>query len=440
MRNYSEVGLQAPDILLPNNSVSLAKWAVVACDQFTSQPEYWDQVKQISDGSPSTFHLVLPEAYLGTSKESKHQSQISSSMRSYLEAGLFDAFQGFVYIERTLGKRTRQGLIAAVDLEQYDFHKESQSLIRATEGTILDRLPPRVAIRKNALLEIPHILILIDDPRFTVIEPLADKAKTLQTLYGFDLMLGGGHVKGILIDDLQLERNIVSSLEGLTDRDLQEQKYGAGTSPLLYAVGDGNHSLAAAKSYWEKIKGKVTPDHPARFALVEIVNIHNNGIVFEPIHRLVKNFTGDIRKSLSSFFSNAVNFVKVDGFHNLVALVKNQDTNPQKIGWISKDNFYVIEILKPLHTLPVGSMQLYLDDLFSAHSEMFIDFIHGDDALFQLGSQPNNFGFYFPAMQKTSLFRSVIQDGPLPRKTFSMGEANEKRYYLECRKIQIDEP
>ena len=189
--------MQVPNVLLPNKSIAMEKWAVVACDQFTSQPEYWDRVNHISDDSPSAFHLILPEAYLGTPKEKEHQSQIFSSMRSYLDSGLFEEFQGFIYVERTLGQKTRQGLIAALDLEQYDFHKDSQSLIRATEGTIIERLPPRVEIREKALLEIPHILVLIDDPQFTVIEPLAAEAKSLQNLYDFELMLGGGHIKRI---------------------------------------------------------------------------------------------------------------------------------------------------------------------------------------------------------------------------------------------------
>ncbi len=438
MRNYPEVSIQVPNILLPNSSVAINKWAVIACDQYTSQPEYWDRVNQIAGDSPSAYNLILPEAYLGTPKEKDQQSQIFSSMRSFFDSGLFNEFQGFVYIERTLGMKTRQGLIAALDLEQYDFHKDSRSLIRATEDTIIDRLPPRVAIREKALLEIPHILVLIDDPLYTVIEPLSAESKSLQNLYDFELMLGGGHIRGSLVIDPELERKIVSALENLSDRDLQVQKYGVGSAPLLYAVGDGNHSLAAAKSYWEKIKGTVKPDHPARFALVEIVNIHNEGIVFEPIHRLVKNVRVDLLEMLSSFFSNKIKITKLHEFASLAEKIKNQKVDSQLIGLVDKDEFRTIEIQEPLHTLPVGSLQLFLDALLSERPELQLDFIHGDEALLQLASQPNNRGFYLPAMQKSSLFRSVIKDGPLPRKTFSMGEANEKRYYLESRKIQVD--
>ena len=440
MKIFPEIGLQVPNVLLPKSSNSFEKWAVVACDQYTSQPEYWERVNQISDDSPSSYNLILPEAYLGTPKENEHQSQIFSSMRSYLDSGLFEEHHGFIYVERLLGQKTRQGLMAALDLEQYDFYKDSQSLIRATEGTIIGRLPPRFAIREKALLEIPHILVLIDDPLFTVIEPLAAEAKSLQKLYDFELMLDGGHLKGSLVKDPKLEWKIVSALADLSDRDLQDQKYGVGRAPLLYAVGDGNHSLAAAKSFWEKIKGDASPDHPARFALVEIVNIHNEGIVFEPIHRLLKNMDIDLIGSLSSFFTNAIKIRNVQDFNSLVKQIKNQNADSQLIGLVGKNQFQIIEILKSLHTLPVGSLQLFLDDLISKHPEISLDFIHGEDALLQLASQPNNIGFYLPAMQKSRLFRSVIKDGPLPRKTFSMGEAHEKRYYMECRKIRVDEP
>ena len=438
MRNYPAVGLQVPDALIPKESISMEKWAVVACDQYTSQPDYWDEVRQVSNGSPSAYNLILPEAYLGTQRERAHQSKIDSSMKAYFKSGLFRETQGFIYVERSLGNKTRQGLIATLDLEKYDFHKDSQSLIRATEGTIIDRLPPRIEIREKALLEIPHILVLIDDPQFTVIEPLAAEAKSLQSLYDFELMLGGGHLRGALINNLEVEQKVISALRNLSDRGLQNQKYSVESAPLLYAVGDGNHSLAAAKSFWEKIKGNVNQDHPARFALVEIVNIHNEGIEFEPIHRLAKNFGVDLLGALSSFFSNEINFIKVQDFDSLAELIKNQKPESQLIGLVSKDKLQIVEILKPLHTLPVGSMQLFLDDLLLINPEISVDFIHGDDALQQLASQPANIGFYLPAMEKSSLFKSVIKDGPLPRKTFSMGEAHEKRYYLECRKIQVD--
>ena len=438
MRNYPEIGLQAPDVLIPVVSVSREKWAVVACDQYTSQPDYWNQVRQATEGLPSTFHMVLPESYLGKPEEKHHQSQINPIMSAYLQTGLFKQVEGFIYVERSLGSKVRQGLIAALDLEQYDFQKDSLSMIRATEGTIIDRLPPRIKIRENAPLEVPHIMVLIDDPLFTVIEPLSAHANDLPKLYDFELMMGGGHLKGYLINNPEIEGGIVSSMVVLAGKDVQNQKYQPENSPLLYAVGDGNHSLATAKSIWERIKVKVDPNHPARYALVEIVNIHNEGIAFEPIHRLIKNINKDIFQDISHFFSGKLNLKKARDFESIVNAVKHQNGNSQVIGSVFDSEIRIIEVLNPLHTLAVGSLQLFLDDLLIRHPEINLDFIHGEEALFQLGNQPNCMGFYLPAMEKSSLFKSVIKDGPLPRKTFSMGEANEKRFYFECRKIQVD--
>ncbi|MDP2964481.1 MAG: DUF1015 domain-containing protein [Pelolinea sp.] len=439
MRNYPEIGLQVPDILIAVDTIAREKWAVVACDQYTSQPEYWDQVSQITDGLPSTYHLILPEAFLGKPEEKYHQSQIKSTMSTYLHSGLFQSMEGLIYVERNLGSKVRQGLIAALDLERYDFQKYSQSLIRATEGTIIDRLPPRIIIRENAPLEIPHIMVLIDDPLFTVIEPLSAYANNLPKLYDFELMMGGGHLKGYLIHNPEIERKIVSSMVVLACKGVQKQKYQLENSPLLYAVGDGNHSLATAKSFWEKIKDNVDANHPARYALVEIVNIHNEGIAFEPIHRLIKNFNTDIFKEILLFFSGKINLIKAQDLESMVKIIKNQKCNFQLIGSIFNNKFRIIEVLNPLHTLAVGSLQLFLDDLIRRHPEIDLDFIHGEKALFQLGNQPDSIGFYLPAMEKSSLFKSVVKDGPLPRKTFSMGEAHEKRFYFECRKIQVDE-
>ena len=338
-----------------------------------------------------------------------------------------------------LGSKTRQGLIAALDLEQYDFHNDSQSLIRATEGTVVDRLPPRIKIRESAPLEIPHIMVLIDDPLFTVIEPLAKNINILPKLYDFELMLGGGHLRGYLINSPELEAKIMASLDVLAHEDLQKQKYQLESPPFLFAVGDGNHSLAAAKSLWEKIKGNVNPDHPARYALVEIVNIHNAGIGFEPIHRLIKNLNIDIFKRVSDFFSGQIKIYDAMNQGSMIQIVREQKGSTQLIGTVVGEDFRIIEVANPIHTLAVGSLQFFLDDLINKHPEFLLDYIHGEEAFFQLASQPNSLGFYLPAMEKSSLFKSVMKDGPLPRKTFSMGEAHEKRFYLECRKIKIDE-
>lgn len=436
MRIYPKVGIQVPDILLPVESIPLEKWSVVACDQYTSQPDYWDQVESITNATPSTYQLILPEAYLGKPKEKTHQTLINATMSEFLNKGIFQSVTGMIYIERNLGSKIRNGLVAALDLEQYEFSQNSTSLIRATEGTIVDRLPPRIKIRKNAPLETPHIMVLIDDPEFSVIEPLSKIKNDLPKVYDFNLMMDGGNLKGFLINNLEIETQVINSLSSLTENNQKKFASQTKNAPILFAVGDGNHSLATAKSIWELLKGKVNSDHPARYALVEIVNIHNNGIVFEPIHRLIENCKSDILLEFSNFFTGKVHLEKSSNFNAMVKSVSTPNYLSQKLGIFWENRCWNVEILHPQHTLTVGSLQLFLDDLIMRHPEINIDYIHGEETLQSLGSQTECAGFFLPGMEKSSLFESVIKDGPLPRKTFSMGEAHEKRYYLECRKIQ----
>jgi hypothetical protein len=439
MRIYQQIGLQAPDILLPSPKINFHKWAVVACDQFTSQPDYWENVEKIVGDSPSTFRMILPEAYLGTSKEANHQNAIQAHIQKYLKDGLFSSVEGFIYIERTFGTKKRCGLIGALDLEKYDFNKGSKSLIRATEGTIIERLPPRIEIRKKALIELPHILVLIDDPDGSVIEPLSKNTSSLSRIYDFDLMLDGGHLKGFHVSDAQLEKGIVSALENLIQPQSFQDRYQLSeeVSPILFAVGDGNHSLAAAKSVWDHMKSTAQPDHPARFALVEIVNIHDTGIIFEPIHRILKNANESLADPLRSFFGENFAYASVPDFDSMKKAVIDQDKSEQRFGFFSMKGYQVGSFSNPKHTLAVGNVQEFLDNYRPKHPSLEIDFIHGDEAMQRLGIQDGNIGIYLPAMEKSQLFKTVIQDGNLPRKTFSMGEANEKRYYLECRRIQL---
>jgi hypothetical protein len=439
MRVYPEIGFQIPDILIPAADIAKEAWAVIACDQFTSQPEYWEQVKQITENLPSTYHMVLPEAYLGKPEEQIHSSQINASMSNYLQSGIFQPAEGLIFVERIMGSKKRHGLIAALDLEQYDFGKDSQSLIRATEGTIIDRLPPRIKIRKNASLEVPHIMVLIDDPIFSVIEPIADFTHDLPKLYDFDLMLGGGHLNGFLINNNELEKKVVDSIKTLVGKDIQKQKYQFESACLLFAVGDGNHSLATAKSIWESIKHRAGPNHPARYALVEIVNIHSSGIEFGAIHRLVKNFKLDIIEDISQFFLGKAKLKKSENFESMIKDVNNQANNSQFFGIIYENNPWVMELLDPPSLLSVGSLQQYLDDLNERFPDINLDFIHGENSLLELSRQTGNIGFFLPVIEKSNLFKSIIKDGPLPKKTFSMGEAQEKRYYFECRKIQSND-
>lgn len=438
MRNYKKIGIQAPEVLLPSEDINYAQWAVVACDQYTSQPEYWQQVRESVADSPSTYWMILPEAYLGTAQAEEHQKEINTRMVDYLDKDIISPVEGFIYIERTLGEKKRSGLIAALDLEQYSFQKGAKSLIRATEGTIIERLPPRIKIRKDALLEIPHILVLIDDPGKSVIEPLAMRKSDMKNLYDFELMQSGGHLEGYLVSNPGIERQITSALEALVEQETFTKKYGLAKdeAPFLYAMGDGNHSLATAKSVWDEIKAQANSNHPARFALVEIVNIHDEGIVFEPIHRLAKGIRADLTASMQEFFPETLNIKQMGSFEEMKVKVIAQHDNEQKFGFFTKDGYWLYSLLKPKQSLTVGNVQEFLDDFLSANGAKEVDYVHGDDAIHELGLRDKNAGFYLPVMQKSQLFRTVIKDGVLPRKAFSMGEANEKRFYLECRKIK----
>ncbi len=438
MKNFSSVGIQSPEVLIPINQLDYEKWAVVACDQFTSQPEYWNTVEKIVGQSPSTYHLILPEVYLGSKKEQIHYSQINSLMEKYLKMQYFQVIDGMIYIERYFDNSIRKGLIAALDLEQYDFTEGAGSLIRATEGTIIDRLPPRIKIRKDALIEIPHILVLIDDPVMSVIAPISKSSNAIKLIYDFDLMQNSGHLRGYHITSPKLENKIIQALEKLISPEIQSEKYSVkkNTPPFLFAVGDGNHSLATAKAVWDKIKHKASENHPARYALVEIVNIHDEGIVFEPIHRLLKGIKEDWFLSLNNYFTNKLDIQKITDFNSLVSAVSNNQIEGQVFGAFDKSNFWLISIKEPSHTLTVGSIQKCIDDLILNDHINEVDYIHGDDTILDLGTAPENAGIYLSAIRKDSLFRSVIKDGVLPRKTFSMGEAHQKRFYLECKRIR----
>jgi uncharacterized protein (DUF1015 family) len=436
MRFYPSIGLQAADLLLPKNEVELSKWAVVACDQFTAEPEYWSKIEKETHNLPSTYHLILPEAFLGTGKAQNHQAEVNPTMERYLREGIFQEFEGFIFIEREIGSGIRQGLIAALDLDQYDYQPDSQSLIRATEGTIVDRLPPRIAIRKDAPLELPHILVLIDDPDFSVIRPLSEIKDKLEKIYDFELMANGGHLRGYHIKDRNAEEQIVNALQKLASADWQKNRYGASDHPLLYAVGDGNHSLATAKSIWETIKPVAAENHPARFALVELVNIHDPSIVFEPIHRILMNVDFDLGLEMETFFNGGLETETLSNYTSIKSIIDTQENINQIFGWLTSGKMAVVSISNPPHTLTVGSLQKFLDFLKVKYPGVEIDYIHGDEALIELSSKAQNAGFVLPAMDKFKLFEAVIKDGPLPRKTFSMGEANEKRYYLEARRIK----
>jgi hypothetical protein len=437
MKIIPELGIQIPQIYLPKQGADLTKWAVIACDQFTSQPEYWNEVEKIVGGAPSTLNLTFPEVYLEQPGGEERIQNVQTSMRNYMEEGILQPHDGLVYVERSIAGKTRKGIVLCLDLEAYDYNKGSSSLIRATEGTIVDRLPPRIKIREGATIELPHILVLIDDPDRTVIEPLAAAKNRLEKLYDFDLMFDSGHLSGYAVNE-ELENKVVDALRGLANPETFAAKYEIGNDEpvLLFAMGDGNHSLATAKAIWEKVKPQVGMDHPARYALVEIENVHDEGLEFEPIHRVLFGLKKDLFEELETYFGANFNYNPVASAEEMVRAVDNASGEKQAIGLVGGGKaFGVIEIANPSSNLPVGTIQPFIDAFLKAGGAEKVDYVHGKDVTVKLGTQPGNAGIYLPGMDKSDLFKTVILDGALPRKTFSMGEAREKRFYMEARKI-----
>ena len=422
---FNRLGFYPADILLPKDA-DMTRWAVVACDQFTSEPEYWEGVEKTVGNAPSTLRLILPEAKLNDPNVEAHIADINSEMTKYVDGGVFKTLPAsLIYIERTQSDgKVRHGLIGKVDLDQYDYTPGSGALIRATEGTVLSRIPPRVKVRQDAPIELPHVMLLIDDPDATVIEPLTAGTADMKPLYDFDLQAGGGHLKGWKLSDAQTDA-VADALEGLTAPEQMERKYGMKSSaPLLFAVGDGNHSLATAKTCYENLK-KVTPESewpnlPARYALVEVVNNHDDALQFEPIHRVL--FGVEPEKVLEAFLAFYPGAHEGRGEGHTIAY-----THAGGTGSITAPH--------PAVQLAVGTLQAFIDAYLKEHGGE-VDYIHGDEVTDKLGAKPGNIGFKLPAMGKEQLFKTVMADGVLPRKTFSMGHAQDKRYYVEARKIK----
>ena len=437
MTTAEKIGIQIPEILLPGNDVDLHKWAVIACDQFTSEPEYWEGVAATVGDAPSTYHLILPEAWLTRPDKSERIQFSQAKMKEYLDSGLLEPHKGFVLVERSVGEAVQTGLIVALDLETYDFNKGSQSLIRATEGTILDRLPPRMQVRRGAPLELPHILVLYDDPDFIVLNPLLEQKESLPIAYDFDLMQGSGHITGHLIQDPDTLNSVVDHIAALLDPDNYQARYGNvdQSHPLLFAVGDGNHSLATAKSIWKELKPSVGMDHPARFALVELVNLHDPSLKFEPIHRVMFNVGDEFGFLVTKHIEPDYEIQSVNDFNEMKEYVLAAESGKQRFGMITNGSYRVVELTAPKSNLAIGSLQEFLDGYLKKNPDAEIDYVHGDEVLERLGQQPGNVGFYLPPIKKDNFFKSVILDGSLPRKTFSMGHARDKRFYLEARRI-----
>ena len=413
---------KSADILLPDfKKHSAEKWSVVACDQFTSEPEYWHSAEEFVGEAPSTLNMILPEVYLEETEA--RIEKINECMKKYASELLCEHPDAMIYLRRTQSDGTvRHGIVMAIDLEAYDYKKGATSLIRATEATVIERIPPRVAIRRNAPLELPHVMLLVDDPADNVFAALKSK-EIAEPLYDFEMMLGGGHITGCMLTDADKE-NVSAALDALITPEAMAEKYGDGAlAPLLFAVGDGNHSLASAKATYEEIKAKLGDaaiDHPARYALIEVVNIHDEALKFEPIYRIMTDVdVDDVLASLAEY---------IDTLHGTA--------ESQKIDYIYGAKEGSLTAGAPKQQLTVGTLQIFIDDYIKSHAGAKVDYIHGEDSVKALAQKPNSIGFMFDGMAKSQLFKTVIFDGALPRKTFSMGHAVDKRYYLECRKIK----
>lgn len=487
------------NILLPNDGIDMEKWSVIACDQFTSQADYWDAVGKYVSDAPSTLNVVFPEIYLGTTTKQENDSNspmngvkndketggktkyasmtdtdrikyINTTMDTYLADGTLKqaVTDGYVLVERTTESGVRLGIVGLIDLDDYDFDPKKKTLIRATEGTVISRIPPRVKIREHAAIELPHVMLLVDDPvdgqngefcqnesqenavnieavKHGIIESVYAIRDSLRKLYDTDLMQGGGHIRGYAIEG--------DAAKQVTEAFSAKQQSCGG---FLFAVGDGNHSLATAKTCWENIKksGKFTEEqlktHPARYALVEICNLHSEALEFKPIHRLLTNV--DV-KDMMSFFEAEIKkqgLESAEGDEIVFEYVEsgNDDSvktaNGNKV--VSENNdgtctasikTYGINITNRGDRLPVEILQGILDKYLEIHDKVSIDYIHGDEALHGLVKETKGCGIFLQSIDKSTLFPAINAGGVLPRKTFSIGEANEKRYYMECHKISM---
>lgn len=401
---------------LPNfNEVDGEKWAVIACDQFTSDPSYWEKCAEFVEDHPSTLNLILPEVYLNGDVKKRIES-INSKMKGYEKSVFVNTSHIYMLVERVQSDgRVRVGLVGKIDLEDYSFDPDAKTPIRSTEGTVAERIPPRVRIRKDATYELPHVMLLIDDPAMSVIEPLLKE--NYPEAYKFPLMQGGGSIRGMVVPEekaAQIDAAIAACVK----------QCGEGNE-LYMAVGDGNHSLATAKTIYEQMKKKdpsVKNTSPARYALVELVNLHSPALTFEPIYRVVTGI-----KDRQAFFTEFASFACACALDEACA-----DNGEQKITCLFGSMEQTITFSHGAHSLAVGTVQKFLD----AHKGLEVDYIHDEDALRELSSREDAFGFLFEGMSKEELFPSVVKDGPLPRKTFSMGHARDKRYYIEARKIK----
>ena len=418
-------------ILLPSEQVPLEQWGCIACDQFTSDRSYWQRAEKTAAGAPSTLNLILPEVYLEDGDADARVEKIHATMQDYAQNVLTRAVDGFIYVERTeQSGRIRQGLVGKIDLEAYSYAEGAQPEVRPSEHTVENRIPPRMAVRRGASLETPHVMMLADDPDCTLIEPIGTKKDALRKVYEGELMLGGGHIAGWAVEDPALLAQIDAALQGLGRQEVFDARYpqARGAAPLTLAVGDGNHSLASAKAYWEELKQTLPPeqqaDHPARWCLAEVCNVHSPAIEIEPIHRVLFNVDcGAVLLALIAWSDS----------HN--AGICFGDARQQSFTLAGPHVANVLSFEHPVAPLTVGTIDAFIEYFMARHIEARVDYVHDEPAVRALCKQ-GGVAFLLPPFDKSDLFKGVVMGGVLPRKTFSMGHAEEKRYYIECRKIK----
>lgn len=406
--------IRPADVLIPK-LCDMSAWSVIACDQFTSQKDYWYAAYDIVGDKPSTLNMILPEAFLDSKNADEEGNKIFRTMTKYLESGIFAEYKdSYIYLERSLSSgKIRRGLICMIDLEYYDWAKGTKPLIRATERTVEDRLPPRVAIRQKAVLEMPHIMVFFDDPDEHVFSSVVKG----ESVYDFELMQNGGHVKGWRVADNSAVENAFSVL---SSEDELKSKYGRTSDPMILAMGDGNHSIAAAKLHWESVKKSLAESerdcHPARFALCELVNIHDDAICFEPIHKVIFN------TEPSEFIESAK------------AHFSGNSGEGKTIKLITAERSQELSVCGMTYGELIASCEELCEKYVQNHGGT-IDYIHGDNECESFSKRTDGAGIMLPRLNKSELFSSVMQSGPFPKKSFSIGHAEDKRYYLECRKI-----
>lgn len=429
-KKLEKFGVRAADILLPKSGTDLEKWAVVACDQYTSERDYWESLKEEIGSSPSTLPLIFPEVYLEDNDKEDRIKNINKTMNEYMSDGTFTEYpESFILVKRTTESGTRYGLMVALDLECYDYSKDSKTLIRATEGTILSRIPPRVEIRKDAPIELPHIMVLINDKNRKIIEPLAENKDNLHLLYDTELNKNGGRLTGYLVNDEKYIKGIVKGFKNLYS-SLDKQ------NPLMFAMGDGNHSLATAYTIWNEKKKTLTEEEKkndkARFALVELENIFDPGLQFEPIHRVFFGLSKNTFDELLSSFCTSFDQKECKDKDEMLSLIASDG---QHFGLISGENFILYTVNGGQKKIASGTIQGVIDKMLS-EKKGEVDYIHGVDVVINLSKKEGNLGLILPPINKDNFFHDMILDGAYPRKTFSIGHANEKRYYMEARKIK----